>query len=396
MKTAIVFGGGGSKGSYQLGVWRALREMNLEFDIATGTSIGSINACLYAMEAFDMCEKLWSSTTVDKVMKNGFNLNQGIDYYIENFDTLLPFIKNYIAYRGADISPFKERLREYCDERRFFNSHIDFALMATEFPTRAPVLKTKASIAPGTLGKWLLASASCFPAFPVCEIDGNRYIDGGYCDNLPIDAAFSLGAEEVVAIPLKPLEKIRHSKNPLIKFIKPSRDLGSFLCFEPDVLSNNAKLGYLDAMKAYGKLFGRRFAFSIGDAVWADKLAHIVLRDLEIFERNVDSYRTAKVEPYPLSLAIAGSFGDMDSPLSGLLAIMEAAMDMLEFSPYKVYALDDALVSLFARSQDSQVDKLRRTLRDQDANKQRLTKEENPLMLASALMLNSAAYILHE
>ena len=41
-KKAIVFAGGGSKGAYQAGAWKALEELGEHFDIATGTSIGSL------------------------------------------------------------------------------------------------------------------------------------------------------------------------------------------------------------------------------------------------------------------------------------------------------------------------------------------------------------------
>ena len=32
MKTAIVLSGGGAKGSYQLGVWKALRKLKIKYD----------------------------------------------------------------------------------------------------------------------------------------------------------------------------------------------------------------------------------------------------------------------------------------------------------------------------------------------------------------------------
>ena len=35
MKRALVLGGGGSKGAYELGVWRALDELGISFDIVT-------------------------------------------------------------------------------------------------------------------------------------------------------------------------------------------------------------------------------------------------------------------------------------------------------------------------------------------------------------------------
>lgn len=39
------------------------------------------------------------------------------------------------------------------------------------------------------------------------EIDGEYYLDGGYHDNVPIELARSLGAQQIVAVDLKLLEK---------------------------------------------------------------------------------------------------------------------------------------------------------------------------------------------
>lgn len=39
-KTALIFSGGGSRGAYEVGVWRALEELNIKCDIVTGASIG--------------------------------------------------------------------------------------------------------------------------------------------------------------------------------------------------------------------------------------------------------------------------------------------------------------------------------------------------------------------
>lgn len=36
----VVLQGGGTKGSYHIGVWKALRELGIEIGAVTGTSIG--------------------------------------------------------------------------------------------------------------------------------------------------------------------------------------------------------------------------------------------------------------------------------------------------------------------------------------------------------------------
>ena len=42
-KKAIVLGGGGSLGAYQVGCFKYLHEIGYEYDIVYGTSIGSVN-----------------------------------------------------------------------------------------------------------------------------------------------------------------------------------------------------------------------------------------------------------------------------------------------------------------------------------------------------------------
>ena len=42
MKRALVLSGGGARGAYQVGVWRALRELEIDIHIVTGTSVGCV------------------------------------------------------------------------------------------------------------------------------------------------------------------------------------------------------------------------------------------------------------------------------------------------------------------------------------------------------------------
>ncbi|MBF0574025.1 MAG: patatin-like phospholipase family protein, partial [Desulfamplus sp.] len=44
MKRALILSGGGSRGSFQVGVWRYLQEKQWYPDMICGTSIGAINA----------------------------------------------------------------------------------------------------------------------------------------------------------------------------------------------------------------------------------------------------------------------------------------------------------------------------------------------------------------
>lgn len=53
MKRALVLAGGGAKGSYQVGVWKALAELGWKPDIITGTSVGCLNGALFVLDGYE-------------------------------------------------------------------------------------------------------------------------------------------------------------------------------------------------------------------------------------------------------------------------------------------------------------------------------------------------------
>ncbi len=263
MKKAIVFAGGGSKGAYQIGVWKALNELGECFDIATGTSIGAVNAAFYVQHDFDAAEEMWSNLNVSNVMVNGINFEKSFESIFGQREQLIPFIKTYVNRKGADVTPFLDNLKHYFDADKFFGSDVDYGLVTVKYPSFEPreVFKSQMTDRENAW-KWLAASAAAFPVFPAYEIDGQEYVDGGYFDNIPVAAAFKLGAERVTVIDLKPdrvhMGYIRH---PWIHYIKPSKDLGTFLNFEKDALDFSMRLGYNDCMKEYGGFYGDTYTF---------------------------------------------------------------------------------------------------------------------------------------
>ena len=68
MKQAIALAGGGTKGAYQVGAWKAMRELGIPFDIVTGTSIGSVTAALMVQGDFDRAWELWTHITEEQIM----------------------------------------------------------------------------------------------------------------------------------------------------------------------------------------------------------------------------------------------------------------------------------------------------------------------------------------
>ena len=115
MKRALVLGGGGSKGAYELGVWRALDELGISFDIVTGTSIGAMIGAMYVQKQFERCLELWEQLSVDDIIANGVNLDMDIELLMSQKGKYKTLLKSYVKNRGADITPFVNKLQHYFD-----------------------------------------------------------------------------------------------------------------------------------------------------------------------------------------------------------------------------------------------------------------------------------------
>lgn len=264
MKKALVLCGGGSKGAYQMGVWEALDELNMTFDIVTGTSIGALNGVMYVQGDYLRCLELWDSISNAKIMKNPIELDDlDIKTSIKNIQDLVPFVRGYIQRKGVDITPFKEIMNEYLDYDKFKQSKQEFSVVTVQFPSFKPLIINVNDLDYEGVKTAVLASASCFPLFPICKFGDLNLIDGGYYDNLPIDLALDMGAESVVAVDLNyAITHKEYMNMPNITYIHPSWSLGGFFYFEQETIQNNIILGYNDAMKTFGKYEGFRYTFN--------------------------------------------------------------------------------------------------------------------------------------
>ena len=47
MEYGLVLAGGGVRGAYQIGVWKALKELKIKVSAVSGVSIGAVNGALF-------------------------------------------------------------------------------------------------------------------------------------------------------------------------------------------------------------------------------------------------------------------------------------------------------------------------------------------------------------
>lgn len=261
MKRALVLSGGGAKGSYQYGVWKALKKLNIKFDIVTGTSIGAVNGAMMVLGDFKETGNLWEKLTTKDIFYLDYDLRTKEGK--KNF--YLSVAKSFLSEGGIDTTKMEEIFRKYIDEDRLRNSDIDYGIVTYSFTKKKPALLAKKDIPKGKLIDYIVASATCFPVVKPKQIDDQLFLDGGYYDNIPIDLAVEMGADEIIAVDLRAVGvKKKIDTNVKIKMIEPTSDLGSFLSFTKKEALYRMALGYNDTLKAFGKLDGEKYTFYKG------------------------------------------------------------------------------------------------------------------------------------
>ncbi|MDD3290255.1 MAG: patatin-like phospholipase family protein [Eubacteriales bacterium] len=241
--TALVLSGGGSRGAYQVGVWRALRELDIPIHIAVGTSIGAINAAAVSQDAYADAEALWNQLETDMVF----------DY------------AHVLENKGVKFTTIKDILGQNLDEKKIRSSDVAFGIVTVKFPSMDPLYLWKEDIPEGEMLDYILASSACFPAVTPYEIHDEKFLDGAFYDYMPISMALEKGADRIIAVNLQAAGKVREEDLAEAKdrttLIQCHWDLGSFLIFDTDNARHIMRLGYLDTLKAFGILEGYRYTF---------------------------------------------------------------------------------------------------------------------------------------
>jgi hypothetical protein len=71
-RRGLVLAGGGAKGAYSFGCLKAFKELRIEFDAVAGTSVGALNAVVWASGKLSEGEKLWRNISFENVYPVSF------------------------------------------------------------------------------------------------------------------------------------------------------------------------------------------------------------------------------------------------------------------------------------------------------------------------------------
>ena len=183
---ALVLSGGGGRGAYELGVYKAFAERGQGFDLISGTSVGAITAAAIAAgSSIDQLEAMWGRMHNFRVMQPRGDVWRFPAWtHLMYTKPLLEFIEKEIDFDAVQRSPIEVRAS------------------AVDVGTGDLRVFTNMELTP----KRLLASASIPILVPMVEDDDGRvYWDGGTVVNTPLQPAIEAGATEIVCVLLSPV-----------------------------------------------------------------------------------------------------------------------------------------------------------------------------------------------
>lgn len=272
---ALVLGGGGSRGSWQVGVLEYLYlTEKKKYDIIVGSSVGALNAAALAQfprgeesAAYKWLYDLWSN------LRNK-------DVYRKWYYGLLgraPLLWKPSMY---DNAPLKKLVRKNLT-KGVHPSHI-LAVGATCYRTGEYEWWSSTSDDFEThMGDYIIASSAVPGYFPPHLVRGRFFMDAGLRELTPVKSAILLGAKELDIVipsvrtkaeePKKTIKVVSRALSIMIKEIdKTDVDIPSIseldfrvirpqsflydesLDFNTDHLVSNIHTGYLDAQKVWG------------------------------------------------------------------------------------------------------------------------------------------------
>lgn len=226
MKLGLVLSGGGGKGAYELGVWRALVEMKLDkyIEVVSGTSIGAFNAALFAQGDIDNAQALWDEVTMEKLIpmtkmdlfKKGVALALGVKS--------INFVKKHMSDR-LETGDFPkdgayEVVNKFIDIKKVKESGKICYAACTELPD-CKVKYFKINDYDDEVGREIIMASASLPLiYDSSEVDGKRYLDGGMVDNTPIQPVYGEGCDLIIVVHLSKEGNVDRSLYPNAQIIE--------------------------------------------------------------------------------------------------------------------------------------------------------------------------------
>lgn len=239
----LVLAGGGGKGAYQAGVFKALEESGISDYVTAvaGASVGALNLVLFAAGNAELARQIWGDISPEQFLDIEPDMIDMQEGFVSR-DGLLKIIDDYV---NLDIV-------RNCDRRLYVSATEYDELGQGDGKVKYFSLNYRTV---EEIKNILLASSALPVIYSPVEIEGKMYRDGGIRDNMPIRPLYIEGIRNFIVVGLSTESKINYDLYPDAKFlfIKPRKSIGDFWDGTLDFTSRGARIrmeiGYMDAIR---------------------------------------------------------------------------------------------------------------------------------------------------
>ena len=348
----LVLEGGGAKGAYQIGAWKALKEANIRIKVIAGTSVGALNGALICMGDLEKAESLWENISYSQIMSVDDKIMEDIFKQKKISRDALKDMMDYISDGGVDITPLKELIAECVDEEKIQNSPMDLYIHTFSVDEMRELNVDLKEIEPELIKDFLLASSYIFPIFKSEKLHGKTYIDGGAINNVPVDTLIEKEYKDIIIVRIFGIgreKKVKIPEDTTIYTIAPTVSLGSILDFNPKRSKMHLKRGYFDTMRVLYGLAGKIYyideqekeCYYLRQLTELSQDIYVYLADvykLEVQESRAVRNLTEIILPViaeEMKLSKEWSYREL------YLSILEATAKICRIQKYKIYTLQE-------------------------------------------------------
>jgi len=211
---ALVISGGGSKGAFAGGIAQYLiKEKGNKYDLFVGSSTGSLLSPLLASDNLEKAHEIYTTLK----MKDIFSISpykvvrkKGVEFirmhHINVFRSFWAGNKTF-----GSTKKLRETISSFFTEEDFnqikkLNRNVITTVSNLSLQSIEYKHLTKCSYE--DFCDWTWASANFIPFMSLVTKNNMEYCDGGFGNNIPVQAAIDAGAKEIDVIILDPIERL--------------------------------------------------------------------------------------------------------------------------------------------------------------------------------------------
>ncbi|MDY3118172.1 MAG: patatin-like phospholipase family protein [Peptoniphilus sp.] len=346
MAKGLVLEGGGAKGSYQLGLYRAVQEIHPDIRLVVGTSMGALTGAFIVQGNTDVLADIWQKTSFDGSRELMLSLDQ-----VKKTPDLLRIAKTARAVFHVDMAPLKEMIHRHVDEEKIRAAEVDYGLVVYSVSEGKTKFLYLDDIPEGKLNQYILASCA-YPIFPPVKIDGKLYVDGGVGNNLPYEMVLARGLDPLILRTNPPKEGEEFPENATV--LGPLRPIADTLHFDSALAPERMQQGYRHGRRILMGYDGLDYTFyPLSEREAFNRLGELFFargEDFRYLSKAKGSSERGIVENLWPELAEALGLSEEYSYKALFIGLLEARGEQIHLPKDPFYTVDGFLSALEEKS----------------------------------------------